>query len=385
MVNNRALPSFYHLTVVISLLILLLTLPTQAFAQVFAGVELAVPSETVPPGGMLQMKVTITEPKPVSKGGQLTSFGSTLLAPVQGIALFSPLGDAYGTALLSKGTAHFSLSSPISDMGNNIDYPIITIAMPVKSTALPGQTTNLVLDPSFAQWLDPTGQPYPVLLTNGILTVGGTLSVSNVVPGGGIVPAGTKIAIMGMGFGPHTEVQVNEAIIATQTFVSSNEIDVTLTTDVNMTGERIRVTKPSTNEKVEYFSYQRTTPKGKSTNPLIAATVPLFAQTTWKTAFFKPVLSGSQFSGLALENLTAQTVGAHLQLFASNGTLLEAHTIYLYPNKRWSRDLREVFTIAVPASGTIVKVTTGAPIPMLGLLGDSVLGTVVAVAPSATP
>jgi len=351
----------------------------------FAGVELRIPDETVPPGGMLQIKVQVTEPKPISKGGQRARFNANFLGPIQGIALFSPSGDASGTAVLSKGAAHFSLSSPLSSMGNAIDYPVLTIAMPVKPTAKPGQTAALVLDPSFSRWVDPSGQDYPVLLTNGTLTVGGTLSISNVVPGGGVVPAGTKIAITGMGFPPDSKLQVNEAIIATQTYVSANEIDVTLTADTNMTSRRIRIVNPSTNERVTYYSYQRTTAMGKSTHALIASTVPLFAGTTWSLAYFRPILNGSQYSGLALENPTAQTVKVRLQLYGSNGTLLKAKTVALLPNKKFSRDLVELFTGVVPGNGTSLKVTSSVAIPMLGLLGDDALGTVDPVDPSPNP
>jgi hypothetical protein len=199
------------------------------------------------------------------------------------------------------------------------------------------------------------------------------------------VPAGTKIAIMGIGFQPDSVVQVNEAILATQTFVSSNEIDLTLPADTNMTSRRIRVTNKSTNEKATYYSYQRTTPMGKSKHALVAATVPLFAQTSWTLAYFRPVLNASQFSGLALENLTAQPVKVRLQLFASNGTLLKNHSLTLQPNKRFTRDLAELFIGVVPATGTSLKVTANVPIPMLGLLGDDVLGTVDPVEPSLNP
>ena len=354
-------------------------------AGVFPGVELTIPDETVPPGGMLQLKVQITEPKPILKGGQRAAYAGSMLAAPVGIEIFSPNGDAAGTAVLSKGAAQFSLSSPLSSFGTNIDYPILTIAIPVKATAVPGKTASLVLDPSFAQWVDPLGQNYPVLLTDGILTVGGTLSISNIVPGGGVVPAGTTIAILGMGFQPDSKVQVNEAILARQTYMSPNEIDVTLTTDMNMTSRRIRVTNRSTNELATYYSYQRTTVMGKSKHPLIAATVPLFAQTTWSLAYFKPVLSGSQFSGLALKNPTAQVVTVRLQLFASNGTLLKNHNVQLKPNRRFTRDLAELFIGVVPATGTSLKVTASAPVPMLGLLGDDTLGTVDPVDPSPNP
>jgi archaellin len=270
-------------------------------------------------------------------------------------------------------------------MGTNIDYPILTIAMPVKPTAQVGRTVPLVLDPSTANWIDQNGQNYPVLLTDGLLTVGGTLSISNIVPGGGVVPAGTKIAIIGMGFPPDAVVQVNDAIIATHTFVSPNEIDVTLKADTNMTSKRIRVINKSTNEKATYYSYQRTTAMGKSRHPLVASTVPLFAQSTWTLAYFRPVLNASQFSGLALENPTMRAVNVSMQLFAANGALLKQHNIKLQPNKRYTRDLQEVFVGVVPGTGTSLKVTAAAPISMLGLLGDDVLGTVDPVDPSPNP
>jgi hypothetical protein len=363
----------------------LLTSSSYLFAAVPPTIEMRIPDETVPPGGMLQLKVEITEANPISKGRQKSTFQSRFLAPVQGIALFSPDGDASGTAVLSKGTAQFSLSSPVFSMGMNVDYPILTLAIPVKPTAVPGNTVPLTLDPIAPQWLDPTGQGYPVLLTDGLLTIGGTLSISDIIPGGGVVPARTKIAILGVGFQPDAAVQVNGAILATRTYVGPNEIDVTLNADINMTSRRIRVTNRSTNERATYYSYQRTTEMGKSKHALIAATVPLFAQSTWSLAFFRPVLNGSQFSGLALENPTAQPVKVRLQLFASNGTLLKSRTVKLLPNKRFTRDLVELFIGVVPGNGTKLEVNSPVPIPMLGLLGDDAFGTVDPVAPSATP
>lgn len=384
MINICVLWNRYRLTIAAAFAAFLI-LPTVVLGQCVQCVELRIPDETVPPGGMLQLKVEITEPKPISKGGQKARFQAGFLGPVQGIALFSPAGDASGTAILAKGAAQFSLNSPMADMGNVIDYPIITVAIPVKPTASPGKTANLVLDPSVSQWLQPNAQNYPVLLTNGILTVGGTLSITNIVPGGGVVPAGTKIAVFGTGFRPDSDVQINEGVLPTRTFVSANEIDVVLQADINMTARRVRVVNNSPNEKAEYFSYQRTTAMGKSKHPLVAATVPLFAESTWSTAYFKPVLSGSQFSAIALENPGAQSVKAKLQLFGSNGTLLATRSVMLKPNTRWSRDLLELFVGVVPGNGTSLKVTASVPIPMLGLLGDDVLGTVDPVDPLPNP
>jgi hypothetical protein len=351
----------------------------------FAGVELAIPDETVPPGGMLQLKVRITEPKPISKGGQKARFTGKMLGVPQGIALFSPSGDASGTALVSEGAVQFSLSSSLIDMGNNIDYPIVTIAMPVKPTARLWQTADLTLDPSLSEWLDPSGKNYPVLLTNGILTVGGTLSISNIVPGGGLIPAGTKIAIQGIGFQPDSKVQIDEAKIATQTYVSAHEIDVTLKKATNMTSRRVRVTDQSTNETVGYYSYARTTALGRSTHKLIAATVPLFSQSTWTLAYIRSLLNNSQFTGLGVQNATSTPATVTLRLLSTNGGVLKTRIIKLGAYQRISRDLSEFFIGVVPANGTTVKVTSTVPVQVLGLLGDDVLGTIDPVNPSAKP
>jgi hypothetical protein len=366
--------------------LLVMALPVVRAAEPLgAGIELSIPNETVPPGGMLQLKMQITEPKPISKGGQKTRFQAQFLGQIQGIALFSRSGDASGTALLSKGGAQLSLNSPLFSMGDAIDYPILTMAMPVKATAIPGQTAPLTLDSSWSQWTDDTGKAYPVVLKDGMLTVGGTLSIANIVPGGGVLPAGTKVAILGTGFKPDAQVQINEAKIFKQTVVSSSEIDVILAATVNLTSKRVRVVNKSTNENTTYYSYQRTTAMGKSKHALIGATVPLFSQSTWTTAYFKPVLNGSQFSGVALANLTSQRVKVILQLFASDGSLLKSYTVQIPPSKRFSRDLAELFVGVTADSTTSLKVSTPTPISMLGLLGDDTLGTVEPVDPSAQP
>ena len=386
--STRCLPRPLNAILILAAAIVLLV-PSRLIAAdaPFPGVELRIPDETVPPGGMLQLKVEITEPKPILKGGQKTQYQANFLGPVQGIALFSPSGDASGTAVLAKGVAQFSLSSPLLSMGTAIDYPILTIAMPVKATAIAGKMAPLTLDPSLSEWVDPAGQNYPALLTNGILTVGGTLSITNIVPGGGVVPAGTKIAILGVGFQPDSKVQVSEATLATSTYVSSTEIAVTLTADTNMTSKRVRVTNPSTNERVEYFSYQRTRAMGKSKHALVAATVPLFSQARWAVAYFKPVLAGSLFSGLAMQNETSSDAKVRLQLIAGNGTVLATRNLKLAANKRMTRDWAELFVGAVPATGTTVKVavTSGPAIQLLGLLGDDALGTVDPKDPSPVP
>jgi hypothetical protein len=241
----------------------------------------------------------------------------------------------------------------------------------------------LSLDSTAAQWLDPTGQPYPLELKSGTLTVGGTTSVSNVSPGTGTIPAGTVISIQGLGFTSSTKVDINEAILATSTFVSSSLIQVTLSTDFAIEGKRVRVI--TGNETVEYYPYQRTKLVGVSKHALVASSYPLFSHTTWTTAYLHPVLEGSVFTGLALQNLNATSANITLQLFSSTGSLLATRTIALGPNARMVRDLSEYFPKAVASDGTEVEVTSDLAVQVLGLLGDDSLGTMSVLDPSGTP
>jgi hypothetical protein len=363
---------------------LLLASPTLGAAG-FAGVSLDLASQTVPPGGLLQMQVFITEPKPILKGGQKASFSAraALVSPLTTVrdgALFSPAGDVDGVAVLGPGTIQVTFNSPLTSFGTDLDTPVMAFALPVSAASTNGQKVPLTLDPASAQWFDPSGQQYPVELKSGTLTVGGKTSVTDVVPGAGLIPAGTIISIKGLGFQPTSKVSVNNAVVATTKFIGSTEIQITLTQSFDIEGERVRVDTGS--ERVEYYPYQRTTQAGKSTHPLVAASFPLFAHTTWTQAFFHPVLQGTTFSGIALQNLNASVATVTLQLFSSVGGLLATRTISLPTNTRMVRDYAEVFPGQVAGNGTTVKVTSNVAVELLGLLGDDALSTVSPVEPA---
>jgi hypothetical protein len=355
-----------------------------------SGVSLSAASPSVPPGGTLQMQVFMTEPKPILKGKQGLKSGvaapqsTSPLGPVRDAAIFSSAGDVSGVAVIGSASTQFFFSSPLETFGTSTDTPVITLAYPVNSNAVLGQLVDLTLDPSVSLWLDPSGKPYPVELKSGVMTVGGTMSISDVVPGAGIIPAGTLISIKGVGFEEDSKVDFGEAKVATSQFLSPNLIQVTLRDSVEIRGQRIRIDNPN-NERVEYFPYQRTTRIGKSTHALVAAGYPLFSQTAQTLGYFRPTLHGTVFSGLALQNLNSTTVTATLQLYSKTGTLLSTRNLVLATNGYISRDLVELFPGFSPTDGTRLKVTAKTGIQMLGLLGDDSSGTLLPVPPTSKP
>jgi hypothetical protein len=362
--------------------------PNQAVGQLFNGVELKVDDQTVPPGGLLQYRAFVTEPKPILKGGQCMSFRSGGFAPTAPLGnvrdgiLYSPAGDADGVAVIGPGTIKVAFSSPLTTYGTDIDTPVLAFGIPVSKQASVGQTVPLQLPRSSAQWFDPLGNLYPVKLASGTLTVGGTTSVTDVSPGAGTVQPGTIISIKGVGFQTTSKVDINEGKIATSTYISPNEIQVTLSSSLEIEGKRVRVN--TGNERVEYYAYQRIRRVGTSKHALVASSYPMFSHTTWTQAYLKPVLQDSMFSALALQNTDAKTATITLQLYSSTGSLLATRTVSLSTNTRLVRDYAELFPGQVAGTGTTVEVTSTVPIQVLGLLGDDSTLTMTPVDPSAT-
>jgi IPT/TIG domain len=351
---------------------------------------LSVASPTVPRGGLLQMQVFMTEPKPILKGKQgvnpQAAQGNVAspLGSVRDAAIFSPGGDVSGVAVTESGATRFFFSSPLGTFGESSDTPVITLAYPVRSTAVDGQSTNLMLDADDSQWLNPKGKPYQFELSSGAMTVGGTLSISDVVPGAGTPPAGTLISIVGVGFEPESKVDFGEAHVATTQYVNSKLIQVTLRDAAEIRGQRIRIDNPD-NERAVYFPYQRTKRVGKSKHALVAAAYPLFSQTAQTVGYFQPTLQGTVFSGIALQNLNSTTAKATVQLYSQGGVLLSTRKLSLATNTYLARDLVELFPGVTPGDGTELMVTSPAAIQMLGLLGDDSAGTLLPVAASPNP
>jgi IPT/TIG domain len=369
----------------------------------FNGVSLSVQSPTVPPGGTLQVQVFVTEPNPILKGRQGMKLGSArsalvpaalipnagvapaaILASIRDAAVYSPTGDADGIAVGKNGSTQLFFNSPLTTFGTELDTPVMTIAVPVTAGAKVGQTVPLTLDASNSLYYNPSSKLYAVELKSGTMTVGGTMSISDVTPGGGTVQPGTVISIKGVGFDPSCEVDINEAKIASIDYISPTLIQVTLSKAFAIRGRRIRVTN-SNNEKVTYYPYQRSTAVGKSTHALIASSMALFAQTTWKLGYFHPTLQGTIFGALALQNLNTVKANVVLQLKSKTGSLLATKNITLGVNASMTRDFKEYFPGASPATGTSVSVSSDQPIQMLGMLADDSTSIVLPIDPTTLP
>jgi len=343
----------------------------------FNGVSLSVQNATVPPGGMFQFQLMITEPKPIST----SSTRPTTSTSTSGIALYDPLGITAGVAVLNGSGLQITATSPTGTFGNSPDpdYPLLTITAPIPANAVVGTRYSLGVDLGNSFFLDATGQAYPTEIKTGTLTIGGTMAISDVIPGGGFQPAGTRIRILGMGFTPASGVDFSGVTLAASDyqFVSPGEMDVVLPQGLTMDGTRVRV-KNELGERSTYFSYLRAHVMGQSTNLLVSQSEPLFSRQTYTAATLNWRRSGTTFTALAVQNPSVTSTQVTINLLSATNQVLASLTLPLDAYSKMTRDLMELFP-QTPDSAVAVQITCPQKIQVLGLLGDVSSDSVVPV------
>jgi hypothetical protein len=339
--------------------------------------------------------------------------GST--GPVRGVAVNDPTGLAVGIALVNQTANTFAVSIkapnlPNPTMGTDVSYPLFTMTMPVNANAAVGSTLPVNLDASNSSFLDGNGALYPEEIAGGTLSIGGAISITDVIPGGGLLPDRTTLRVLGIGFTNNTRIQIEGTTVffnAQDTrFINSGEIDVTLcngTVDPAATscphsspapdgtgatfqldGERVRATNKDTNEVKEYFSYQRTDDEsGASANSLVLEVHPMFSRVLYSNGLIPYQADATHFTGMSIQNTSAQDATFKVELLDAGGNPLPntAQGIMVRA-KKITRDIADWIPIITGGPAVRVRVTvTGGPaqLQMLGFVGDTAAGAVTPV------
>jgi hypothetical protein len=335
-------------------------------------VSLHIPDEMAPPDGVVQMKFMVTEPTPISSGGPRFAFAKTFDA-VRGIELFQATGDVNGAAVINGSQVNVFYTSSSGAQGT--DYPVMTVALHVRPDAMPGSQVQFSLDPSSTWILGLLGAATLKPVPPANVTVGGTISITNVVPGGGILPAGSIVSIQGMGFQPQTQIQLNAIKATSISVVSPNEIQFTLTEATNMTGQKIQVVNQDGSQDT-YFSYLRGVSLLQSSRSLLQSTVPIFSSITHSQATYAPMgtLQLNQFSGVAVQNPSLVPAAVTIALYSIQNGLLGSSTINLPSGYRFIAETSEL-AHAAPQLGSYVVVTSTQPVQSLGFIADETQST----------
>ena len=328
--------------------------------------------ETAPAGGTVQMKLEDTEGTPISGGRPGFTFNDDMFEAVTGIGLFAPTGEAAGAAVIDRNrvTVAYVTTTPATG-----DHPILTVALRIREGAAFGSRAQFTLNPS-SLWTV-AGEVVRPRVSPGTVTVGGSVAISNVVPGDGWFPAGTVVSVHGTGFNSRSRLRVDGLSIGSVRFVSSTEMRFTLREGANLTAARLRIDNPDFS-RATYYSYMRGIPAATSSRTLLSATEPLFSGTTRSVATLGPfpAMNGMQYAAMALQNPGLASVTVTAELLAPDETLLHSSTRSLPNGYQLALELSELFDGVVAPPGASVRVISSSPIQVFGILCDEETWTV---------
>jgi hypothetical protein len=331
---------------------------------IFAGVGLTVSDEIVPRGAIAQIKVSVTEPKPISTGRGRYSTGA--FASIDGIALMSARGDAAGVAIVDGGGLSLTVVSPSGSYGLDADYPVLTIAGHVSAQAPAGAVFPVDIDGGSLNFTDPSGAAYATETKSGSITIGAHVSIGDVTPGSADLPAGAVVSILGTGFVPKTDVRFKEGRIASVRYISASRLDVVLARPARMHGMEVHVQNPDKTEAT-YYSYQRTTRDGASVHPVLQHAVPVFSRGSMLSATVD--LAGVS-SGIAVQNIERVPAAVTADLVDADGHVVASIDLTLGPSRYIARDVYELFQLDYTSSMS-VRISASSAVQVMGIAVDA--------------
>jgi hypothetical protein len=343
-------------------------------------VSLHIPDEMAPPGGMFQVKLLVTEPTPITTGHIIVGVDSSAVCGVQ---LFSNSGDVSGVARLNGNDLQVTYNESAGNSGT--DYPIMTIALRVSPDAIPGQSSQFTLAADSSWLLAGYGVAGMKPITPATLTVAGSVSITDVVPGGGVLPAGTVVSVRGIGFQAGTQLQVSSMKISNPVIVSSTEIRFTVLETAQMTGKKLEVANPD-GSKDTYFSYMRGVNVGSSAHSMLAQAIPIFANGYYSQAVYSGLSTGSPaaYTALAIQNGSLGLAHIAVELHQANGDMLGQSSFSLSSGSRLTEEVSELVQGSQPLPGSYVVISSDIPVQTLGFQCDEGAQSIVPISPVAT-
>jgi hypothetical protein len=333
-----------------------------------------------PPGGSIQLKVLPgdpTDPTPIIVDLMSLGLGAEDPGAVQGVTL-PQAPDAAGTAVNDGNSLVLRTVSPSSTLELS-SVPMIALTIAVSDQAALG-TTGLTVDAAASSSLDPVADTCQLDRSSQVsFVVNRSLSITGVLPGGGFLPAGSVVAVAGIGFEPETQVLIDGIAVASTSWVDASRIEVVTAVDAQLDGRKVSVVNPD-GTGATYFSYLRATDLGKSARPLLAATEAIFPVQTQSSAVFAAPASGTFFA-LALQNPQPDDATVSVELW-DGGSVVASASLTLPPRTKVSREISELFPGVTPGAESFFQLTATLPMQLLGLSGNETDGSVAPVLPA---
>ncbi|MGC4049676.1 MAG: hypothetical protein QM757_09210 [Paludibaculum sp.] len=359
----------------------------------YKGLWLEVSSEAAPPGGVAQVRITLTEPKPIIRTKLYLQFDEQVVEEIMSVGAYSENAEATGLAMRKGNVLVIEAASPTANLGKLPWYPIFSISVKLHDGLSAGANTLFSVGDN-SEFYQPDGTPWSIESNKaGSITVDGSLSIDDVFPGGGTIQPGEFVKITGRGFTPQSQVstysapgQTNYATDALQVeYVSPTELHVTSVNPFSLDLRYVEVTNPDQSEKRFYTSL-----KGIDTSPSLfdnlSSAKPLFAPRTF-TAATLPIAdvapdSGS-FQGIAMQNPTQDAMAVRLELAGPDGIGFASTNATLLPREQLLKDMEEMFPSLVVPAGSSLRILPSAPVRLMGVSGNRNTGSIQPVIPSA--
>jgi uncharacterized protein (TIGR03437 family) len=204
-------------------------------------------AETAPAGGWAQIKIFAVKPMAIASGHLLLNLDPTAFGNGAMVGLFGANGDAVGLATVTWPQIDIQFSSATGGIGQLAGLPVMVISVPVLASAA-GRTVAV----------SATSPDSSVSVASGSVTVQGTIAVQKIPAGMGTVAAGTVVPVYGTGFTASTTVTIDGVELASTSFVSPQEVDVTLGGPAELVGKRARVADSGV--EFDYFCFQPNDP-----------------------------------------------------------------------------------------------------------------------------
>jgi len=336
-----------------------------ASADLLVDFMLRIPNEMAPAGGMVQMKVRTTEVTPISGGRPMFAFDAGMFSSVLGFGLFAD-GESAGAAIIDGNQVQLSTVSTATSAG---DYPILTVSLPIRSDVNAGAKTQFTLDPRSVWNYASLGLISPSTIAPGTVSVGGTVAITDVVPGEGVWPAGTVVSVRGVGFSDKTSLRA-DADATKGVFVSPTEMRFMLLAPAEIRGMRIRASNPE--NQTTYYAYMRGITSKVSRRALLSMTEPIFGTAQRNVATLGPFgsLRSHQYAAIGLQNPNLSDVRVTLSLYDRHGSLDERSSFVLGARRRLALTVSELLDDDDVSAGSVVVVRAPLPIDAISLLCD---------------
>ena len=256
-----------------------------------------VSNEVALAGGYAQIKVRTAIPRQIVTGYFEMSFDPAVVSNVVSASAFGAKGDASAAIQIGGQTLSAFFSSPSGSVGQLPDLPLLVVNVKLRSDAAPGTVGAATLTPRAGSAFDPSGSAFVVSATSGSVTVGGSLSIQEVTPGGGLWASGKTIRVIGNGFTPASQLVLDGVPISAPVFVSPNEIDFQLTGSTELSGKKMRVRNPG-GESVTYYLFLKPQMTSLVTDLDLTPFVPALPNRDWTSPF--SASTSSNLGGVAV-------------------------------------------------------------------------------------